>query len=113
MALSNIGQFSLTPVSQNTTGESDMCPSNTAPVTTETLLQHCPLQDAPWSDARSEVTPVKKLHNDLAEKLHGDLAKKLHGDLAEKLHGYLAKKLHGDLAELKRTKALWPLQWTS
>ena len=44
-----------------------MCPCNTAPLTSEELLQHCPLQDtllkATWSQ---NLEMMKKLHRDLA-----------------------------------------------
>ena len=47
-------------------GQSERCPCNTAPMTTEHLLQHCPLQD----DARQEEWPEPI---PLKEKLYGDL----------------------------------------
>ena len=47
-------------------GLTEMCPCETAPMTTEHLLQHCPLQDGLRCTAWPDETPLK-------EKLHGDL----------------------------------------
>ena len=48
-------------------GLKDMCPCDTAPVTTEHLLQHCPLQDALRCTTWPDETPLK-------EMFYGDLA---------------------------------------
>ena len=48
-------------------GLTGMSPCDTAPMTTEHLLQRCPLQDAWRCTAWPEETPPK-------EKLYGDLA---------------------------------------
>ena len=48
-------------------GQSEMCPCNTATMTTEHILQHCPLHDV----LRSSTWPEGET---LSEKLHGGLA---------------------------------------
>ena len=48
-------------------GESEMCPCNTAAMTTEHLLQHCPLHDVLRSSTWPEAETLK-------EKLHGGQA---------------------------------------
>ena len=41
--------------------ETQMCPCDTAPVTTQHLFQHCPLQDIPRSAAWTEVTAHREV----------------------------------------------------
>ena len=48
-------------------GQSETCSTDTAAVTSEHLLQHCPLQDGPRRAALSEEAVLR-------EKLYGDLA---------------------------------------
>ena len=48
-------------------GQTEMCPCDTAPMTTDHQLQHCPLQRALRCTTWPDETPLK-------EKLHGDLA---------------------------------------
>ena len=47
-------------------GQSEMCPCGTAPMTTEHLLQECPLQDGPRRATWPQPAPLR-------DKLYGDL----------------------------------------
>ena len=50
------------------TGQSQMCPCDTAKMTTEHFLQHCPLHNGLRGNAWSEMTPFRqKLCGDLVE----------------------------------------------
>ena len=75
-----------------------MWPCNTAPVTSDHLLQHCPRQSTLWKTAWPEDLP-------LMEKLYGDLAalRTKNGELAA-----LKWTENGDLAALRRTRTWHP-----
>ena len=49
---------------------SEMCPWDTAPVTTEHMLQHCPQHDGRRGDTWPEKRPLREK---LREKLYSDL----------------------------------------